>query len=353
MLEELSKSIQVICMQYRGITFPRVLSGVEIKPVSYFTWGIAPIVNKLLGKQLTVPIGVKSFSNIVRDINPDYVVTADFFHWSFFQAIAYKKKYPQTKLILLSESKAFPQNKLSKLIFSWFFRYLKSNIQHVDYILTPTAQAENFYKAHFPNSKIVVIPPSVDTTIFSPIDTKSWLPDNKLRILMNARYVPYKRHEDLLQASVCLQKTGQKFHITFVGYAGEGKERVEKRVVELGLLDAVTFAEPVSLKVMATMYHQHDVLVLPSYNEAIGLVVPEAMACGLPTITTNTVGANVYVEEEVTGFVYKTGDTYDLCKLLIKCTDASLTEKMGISASNKMNSFTKESITKEFLSQLN
>ena len=49
-------------------------------------------------------------------------------------------------------------------------------------------------------------------------------------------------------------------------------------------------------------------LVLPSRFDAFGMVVPEAMACGLPVIVSDMVGAKQIVEEGRNGFVVPTGD---------------------------------------------
>lgn len=51
-----------------------------------------------------------------------------------------------------------------------------------------------------------------------------------------------------------------------------------------------------------------DVLVLPSAQDGFGLVVLEAMACGLPVIVSDRVGASDCVEEGKNGFVFRFGD---------------------------------------------
>ena len=48
---------------------------------------------------------------------------------------------------------------------------------------------------------------------------------------------------------------------------------------------------------------QADVLVLPSFSEGFGLVVTEALACGLPVIVTPNVGASDLVSDGSEGFV--------------------------------------------------
>lgn len=54
---------------------------------------------------------------------------------------------------------------------------------------------------------------------------------------------------------------------------------------------------------------KYDVLVFPSYFEGFGLVIPEAMACGLPVITTTATCGSDIIEHEYDGLVLETGNT--------------------------------------------
>jgi glycosyltransferase involved in cell wall biosynthesis len=54
---------------------------------------------------------------------------------------------------------------------------------------------------------------------------------------------------------------------------------------------------------MLDLMTQSDVLVLPSFSEGFGLVVTEALACGLPVIVTPNVGASDLVCDGREGFV--------------------------------------------------
>jgi starch synthase len=61
-------------------------------------------------------------------------------------------------------------------------------------------------------------------------------------------------------------------------------------------------------KDLPAVYQAHDVFVLPSYADAFGLVILEAMACGLPVITTqNTAGPDL-ITSGIEGFIIPAGD---------------------------------------------
>ena len=91
---------------------------------------------------------------------------------------------------------------------------------------------------------------------------------------------------------------------------------VKKLAQTLGLQNNIVFKTAMLLSEMLALYRAHDVLSLPSYIEAIGLVVLEAMSFGRPAFTSDTVGANVYVKDGVTGFIFTTGDINSLAEKL-------------------------------------
>lgn len=89
---------------------------------------------------------------------------------------------------------------------------------------------------------------------------------------------------------------------------GEGPERqrLEALAGELGLADRVFFAGEVADALLPAYYHAADVFVLPAHlrSEAYGLVQVEAMAAGLPLVSTEIGTGTSYVNEHgCTGFV--------------------------------------------------
>lgn len=51
------------------------------------------------------------------------------------------------------------------------------------------------------------------------------------------------------------------------------------------------------------LYHRADIFVLPSLEDGFGMVIPEAMACGLPVITSKNTGGEDIIEDGKNGFV--------------------------------------------------
>jgi glycosyltransferase involved in cell wall biosynthesis len=81
------------------------------------------------------------------------------------------------------------------------------------------------------------------------------------------------------------------------------------------LPEGVTFAGQVSATELRSRYQEADVFVFPSFFEGFGLVILEAMACGLPVIATEaTAGSDVLVEN--TGWIFPAGDVESLAETL-------------------------------------
>ena len=65
-------------------------------------------------------------------------------------------------------------------------------------------------------------------------------------------------------------------------------------------------------------YHTADVFFSPSYYEAFGLTNVEAMASGLPIVTTNAGGIPEVVEDQVNGFLFNPGNIEGFTRILLK-----------------------------------
>jgi UDP-glucose:(heptosyl)LPS alpha-1,3-glucosyltransferase len=73
-----------------------------------------------------------------------------------------------------------------------------------------------------------------------------------------------------------------------------------------------------------------DILILPSTSDAFGMSVLEAMACGLPAVTSRRAGVSMLVEDGVNGFTY--GDLGELRAILETLRDAGRRMQLGINA---------------------
>ncbi len=353
----LSKSIERIVLYTR---FSRTSSELatetlELHPIRTHTFGVRFLINKLFQKDFYSP---NYISGLERDLVEDqitHLVLFDFFHWYTLQALRYKRKNPEVSLFIWSETKGWPKRFYSRMVMYLFMRQLQRNAILVNKIFVYTHEGMSFMKALFPKTEIKVIPAPVDTMLFKNVtQERSSITEKKLRILCNARFSLYKNHHDLLMAIRRLLDAGYDCRLTLIGRAESGKEYVQNIVRDMSLENHVTWLDPLPRESMPDLYRAHDVLVLPSYNEAIGMVVPEAMACGIPTITSDTVGANIYVIPDQTGLIFETGNIEALAASLKYYIDEpEVRVQHGKAAATHINEhYSVQKITDRFLHSL-
>jgi glycosyltransferase involved in cell wall biosynthesis len=98
-------------------------------------------------------------------------------------------------------------------------------------------------------------------------------------------------------------------------------DRVRRSLTEGSAGDQVRFHGSVPAASLCDVYLQASVLVLPSLCDGFGLVVSEALAHGLPVITTTNTGAADLIEHGRTGFVIPPADEDALANALQWCVD--------------------------------
>lgn len=99
---------------------------------------------------------------------------------------------------------------------------------------------------------------------------------------------PRKNLTSLLKAYGALRETGSDFKLVIAGKKGWLYEGFFRKLRELGLEDEVIFPGFVPDGDLPALYSAADLFVFPSLYEGFGLPVLEAMACGVPVITSNT-----------------------------------------------------------------
>lgn len=131
------------------------------------------------------------------------------------------------------------------------------------------------------------------------------------------RLAPEKNLDTLIQAfSHAVRQTGADWQLLFVG-GGPEKENLEKLVAGSGIAGKVIFAGGFPWYQVPRWLAQSDVLVLPSKSEPWGLVVNEAMVCGMPVIVSDTCGcAGDLVCNGANGFTFDHKQQADLEKHL-------------------------------------
>jgi glycosyltransferase involved in cell wall biosynthesis len=170
------------------------------------------------------------------------------------------------------------------------------------------------------------------------LQEKFSLDSHAITFLYCAKFVAKKRPLDLLQAIASLKKQGRATGQVLMVGDGELRPICEAFVQEHDL--PVQFIGFLNQAEIVAAYVAADCLVLPSdAGETWGLVVNEAMACGLPAIASNQVGCHAdLITPGQTGWIYPMGQIAQLGDRLttaIALGSAGLTA-MGKNAKNKV-----------------
>ena len=126
---------------------------------------------------------------------------------------------------------------------------------------------------------------------------------------------------------------------------GDGPERplVERMCREAAICDKVVMIGKV--RNTQPILSISDIFLLPSETESFGLAALEAMAVGVPVISSNTGGIPEVNEHGVSGYLSEVGDVNDMAQNALKILqDANSLARFRVGAKEKANEFSLESV---------
>lgn len=179
-------------------------------------------------------------------------------------------------------------------------------------------------------SQVWVNRPAVDVNAIRPRSGER-LP-GRLRLLATGRLVWKKGFDYLLASLALLAERGVDFEAEILG-DGELKSELRFSIGDLGLADRVRLAGGVPPAEVLARLSQTDIFMLSSVEEGISNAVLEAMASGVPVVTTNAGGMAEAVTDGVEGFVVPVRDVARFAdRLEVLARDPALRASMGRAA---------------------
>ena len=182
--------------------------------------------------------------------------------------------------------------------------FIMSRIFNIERVISPL---KNSRSSH--NSIFTYVP-----FVISPAVCKNRFSNNKIHIMTVGKFQPRKGHILLLKTFKRLIEEGGDAHLTIVAQAHDDteEENIRTFVKNHNLNEHVTILTHLSHDQVRERYCEHDLFVLPSWNEPAAFSPLEAMAAGLPVIVSDTCGTKCYIEEGVNGYIFKSKDEEDL-----------------------------------------
>ncbi len=210
--------------------------------------------------------------------------------------------------------------------------YTQAFYNRVDATIAPSTEVAELLRK-WKVGNVLVIPNPVDRVFFRKRTPKAKarkifdLPQDNFIFLYLGRVSFEKRLELLLKAFKLVER---KISNTFLVIAGWGPDEVRlKHLKEKLALKRVKFLGFVESDLLEACYRAADVFVSPSPTETQGITFVEAMACGLPLIGANTLGAREVIEENDAGILVKPNSVRSLAKAMLKlANDVRLVQKL-------------------------
>jgi colanic acid/amylovoran biosynthesis glycosyltransferase len=219
---------------------------------------------------------------------------------------------------------------------------LKDKIKRAQFIVCISTFHRDFYIEEGADpSQLIISYCGIDTTMFSPcLDSKS---DSKntnqgpIKLLSSARLVDKKGFKYLISACKKLEQQGIDFNCTIAG-DGPLLNELEYQIQQLHLGHRITLTgRPLLQEDIPGFMRDGDIYCLPCVwandGDVDGLpqMLMEAMACGVPVISTKLVGIPDLIVDGETGLLAEPNNTNDLSdKLFQLIEDKPLRSRLAI-----------------------
>lgn len=216
--------------------------------------------------------------------------------------------------------------KLKQLRWYSFVGMQKRVSRTIPHVITVSGCAKNDICREFniPANRFSIIPNGINTELFYPMP-EIGREGNRI-LVTNSADTPLKGLHYLLPAIAEIAKT-RDIHLVVVG-APRKNSIVSKMIRSLGIGSIVTFTGRISHEAFVRQYARATMAVVPSVYEGFGLPAGEAMACGVPVIST-TGGALPEVVGDA-GLLIPPADPGALKKAVLKLMDnPGLAEALG------------------------
>ena len=311
-----------------------------------FSYEVLPAWRRRLGRyNLLVNRGVRS---ALRHAAPAAVVCGGYSYLASWQAALWAKQH-SIPLLLWSESTAQDIRRkhalvefMKRLFRHWCRAFVAAGIASREYLLALGA----------PETSVFIAPDAVDVGFYAEKAENARMRADQIRVehalppryfLCVGRLVEEKGVFDLLAAYARLDENiRSQIGLVFVG-DGPGRTDLAQRASSL-FSGVVKFCGWVHRERISEFYALAEALIFPTHSDPWGLVVNEAMACGLPIVASDAAGCVPdLVHQGKNGFRFRPRDIDGLAHAMRTiCDQPDLAARMGTTSFEMIQSYTPE-----------
>jgi glycosyltransferase involved in cell wall biosynthesis len=299
---------------------------------------------------------------LIRDGQFDAVLICGYYFASAWIAVGAAKVFG-APILFVSDSHSLRSWRAQS---SWKLRIKKILLRRIfslaDGVIVSSSGGVEYLKSlGVPGEHVVLAPTAVDndwwTQQAAKVDhdqlrSQLKIPADGTVALFCAKLQAWKGPMDLLEAFARANVPN-----SYLVFAGDGPDRskLEAKATELGFADRVRFLGFLNQSQLPSVYCAADLFVLPSLFEPFGLVVNEAMLCGLPVAVSDRVGARFdLVIPGETGYVFPAGNLNALAAILQDALpDAAKKARMGAAARRRMETWSSREYEDGFVRAVN
>lgn len=309
------------------------LDGIEVYRIAIPCGPIKPVLNFL--NRWIVPL---SFRYIIKKTDAPDLINAHFWDAGFISSIISAScgiPYVVTEHSsgILTNTLSVPEKKKAKE------GYDKANL------VIAVSKALKSEIHSITNTDVITIPNIVPEYMFNYKDTK--VDNNRFTFITVCNLIPSKRVDLTIKAFSILKKSYEELHLLIVG-EGPLKTELYKQSERDGCSNDITFLGQVDNKHLESIYKSCNCFVLPSDFETFGVVFAEALANGLPVITSNCGGPEEFVCEE-NGIVVTKNNIEELVNAMeYMVNNYEEYDRHGLSQYAK-NLFSEDSVSKKII----
>lgn len=275
----------------------------------------------------------------IKEFNPDLIhIQTEFSIGIFGKIVAEKLNIPlcYTYHTMWSDYSHYVVPKkfkfLDKGVKKLIQKMSKTYGKHCDELIVPSKKAAEALSSYGVEGRINIIATGLELDHFNPTNINQeevikikdeYQLHDRFVVTFLGRIAPEKSIDVLIDAMVEIKEMNPRILLLIVGGGPQLKE-LQKKVEKLKLSQNVCFTGFKDPSLVPCFYHASSVFASASLSETQGLTLIEAMATGLPVVTTYDKNLDGVIVNGYNGFFFR--DKEELVQLLLKLESTDLTQ---------------------------